>query len=406
MRKLPSRPPFLSVILPTTKNYNHLLIWTLRSYSLQTVDFSKFEIIVVEDGERSAKVESLCSEEWPFACRYFSIDRVLGKEHAHKNHARNLGVRMSRGDVVFICDCDFVVHPEFVDRVIELYSEAYSRDSLFCLYPQIACLNDMLHTNCTEDNWKHTLGRVQSFGSVPHHFDSFYDPINIHTPKLVENENKEGLHVMSRLLLESLGAFDEEFIGWGGNKQEFQHRIVDSGKIKQYLLHGCTVYHQPHERLGDNQKLSGDYNFKLMLKKRSDRTTSKTWQDRVKLLEKTMFSSGVYETKAVKEIAVWFERCQKQHLDKIVQCIIAAGVSKVRWISENSHIDISLGRNEKYQIDHAPIQLERSNLAIIPVSSVGYEKIISYLKSNNANYFYVDKDTNDEVLTREIAKNI
>ena len=278
--------PFLSVVLPCVEAAETRLLWTLRSYSMQSIDPKWFEIVLIEDGKPSTAIMALAAQPWPFSVRYFNSPRMKNPQLAHKNHARNIGWRWAKGDICFLCDCDCLVNSSFVERAMGLYCQAQGKGQPFALYPMIASLNRKVEewAGNEEGSWRKALQNLPDSAACScHSFGGHYQRKEMDNPKLhLLSEHPEGYPILSRRIFSIIGGFDEDFLGWGGNKQEFQQRIIDSGIIKQYLLHGCAVFHQPHGKEAGNQNKAS--NFTLMKERRNNRKSDPVWKSRVSLL--------------------------------------------------------------------------------------------------------------------------
>jgi len=263
----------LSVILPTANDWADLTAWTLESYAAQTC--KDFEIILIDDGNVSEDIYDLAKRDWPFAVRYYVSPRGQESELAHKNHARNVGIRNASGDLLFVCDCDFMVQPDFVEKVLILNRHAGRIAKDFCLYPPCAILEESPF-DASDINWDHKFDAfLADYRSHPDR-DPALRPIEAHP---------EGMHLMSRRLFELLGLYDEEFLGWGANKMELQQRINETN-IQQFLLEGCLIFHQPHEHATGNEKTREikRRNLELMAAKAVARKSDEGWQARKKML--------------------------------------------------------------------------------------------------------------------------
>ena len=323
-------PPFLSVILPCTESSVDLVRWNLLSYEVQTIDPKWFELILVEDGPPSSCIYDLAYTFFPFKVRYFNSPRIREAKLAHKNHARNSGIKWARGQVCFICDCDCLVHPEFVKRVFTLYKEADAKGHAFALYPMIASLRHNLeHCIDNKEDWKDFFKDFYKKVSCScHSFGGYYKKERMDKPKLQTiKKHPEGFPILSKQLFSIIGNFDEDFLGWGGNKQEFQQRLVDSGVVNEYLLHGCAVFHQPHgKEAGNKNKVS---NYDLMNTKRDKRKHNKQWTNRVNLLNDPPVS---YENRILKE---WTEH----EIDLDHFCKNSVDLSFSRFVLKNELYD-------------------------------------------------------------------
>ncbi|MFO7958006.1 MAG: methyltransferase domain-containing protein [Candidatus Brocadiia bacterium] len=274
----------LSVVLPAHAEGAELLRRTLESYALQTTPRDAFEVVVADDGGLTDQVLRVAGgDSWPFPIRYVLSPRAGDYQVAHKNHARNTGWQAAAAPVCFICDCDCLVGPTFVAEMLRAWDRAVAEHGpLLCAYPMIACL-DRTHIDWLDKAQWFGAGdefrRFLSTGPVSSHpFGGHYAPEKLRRGQLfsVLDSHPEGFQVLPKQLLADLGGFDEEFIGWGGNKQEFQDRLNELPNVREVLLHHCAVYHQPHaQRSRDHKAMDGGA---LLSRRRSERGTSPLWK--------------------------------------------------------------------------------------------------------------------------------
>lgn len=273
----------VSVILPAYAEGTELLCRTLQGYALQTASRDTFEVVVADDGGITRDVREIAEGDWNFGVRYVLSPRLRGSQVAHKNHARNAGWQAATGSICFICDCDCLVPPDFLEHLRAAWDLAESTyESPFCLYPMIACL-DRQHADWIERHGlfssSEDFAEFLGSGAVSSHcFGGNYSLQKLKAAELFSplHKHPEGFPVIRKDLLAYLGGFDEEFIGWGGNKQEFQDRINGIPQIEKLLLHHCAVYHQAHPRRGGDAAAIDGYG--LLNRRRSERKTSPKWR--------------------------------------------------------------------------------------------------------------------------------
>ncbi len=279
-------PPRLSVVLPSYSAGAVLTRRTLESYGGQT-DLDGFEVLLVDDGGVDDQIRQLAERSWPFALRYLISPRVKDVSVAHKNHARNRGARAARGDLLFLVDADCLVPPDFVARVREVYARISADGQVVAAYPLIA----NLHARFTE--WIAQRGDDalrtrfdECLADVGRGDDAFAGYMELRGTDAAGyraiRQHAEGFPIVPRRLFDLLGGFDEDFLGWGGNKQEFQQRVNEAPEIATFLLTSCVVFHQPHPKSADNRKVRG--NDALMQRKQVERTISTEWATRRKRL--------------------------------------------------------------------------------------------------------------------------
>ncbi len=102
--------PFVSIIIPAL-NAERTIKHTVES--LLETTYKRKEIIVVDDGSTDRTYEIL----YPYA-RAGLIKLFRKKERGGKAAALNLGVRMSRGEIIIPVDSDTIVKRDAIDRVI------------------------------------------------------------------------------------------------------------------------------------------------------------------------------------------------------------------------------------------------------------------------------------------------
>jgi len=123
----------ISVII-TTKNRINLLKNAIESALEQT--YTNFELIIVDDNsidETKKYCEELLSNDKRI--RYISIPEI-GSTGA--NHARNIGIKNSKGDYIAFLDDDDKWHPEKLEKVINKFYEDNEYGMVFSSTKKIA----------------------------------------------------------------------------------------------------------------------------------------------------------------------------------------------------------------------------------------------------------------------------
>ena len=112
------RSPLISVIIPTY-NCENYIDRALESILGQT--YSNIEIVVVDDASHDRTVEKvkLYSAECRLQLHVNNVNRRQGA-------ARNQGLDMASGDLVFFLDADDWVHPHTLDEMLRLLSDTKS----------------------------------------------------------------------------------------------------------------------------------------------------------------------------------------------------------------------------------------------------------------------------------------
>ncbi len=108
----------LSIII-STYNRAQSLLRTLNSLAEQSADPTKWECVVVNNASTD-NTEEVCSQ---FIAAHPTMNiRLVVEPEQGLSHARNCGVRASKGTYLVFIDDDETVSPDFVDAYIELFT--------------------------------------------------------------------------------------------------------------------------------------------------------------------------------------------------------------------------------------------------------------------------------------------
>lgn len=116
-RPEPASAPEISVLI-STYNRPDLLREALVSFCDQTVDPSRYEVVLVDDGSTDSAVDAIVEE---FADRIQVVGVCAG--HAGRSAAKNLCVLLSRAPVVLFFDDDDRVTPNYLERHLAGHEE-------------------------------------------------------------------------------------------------------------------------------------------------------------------------------------------------------------------------------------------------------------------------------------------
>src|ERR1051326_2051122 len=107
-------------VVVCTRNRAPLLEITLRSLASQTIDPTRFEVLVVDNAstDSTREVVARCQSSARFTCRHVVEDR-LGP-----SHTRNRGVSEARGSVIAFLDDDARAEAEWLARLLDALEEA------------------------------------------------------------------------------------------------------------------------------------------------------------------------------------------------------------------------------------------------------------------------------------------
>lgn len=108
----PASDPALEIsVLISTYNRPGLLREALESFCDQTIDRSRYEVVLVDDGSQDSQIEAIVEE---FADRLQIVG--VGAGHAGRSAAKNLCVLLAQAPIVLFFDDDDRVTPDYLER--------------------------------------------------------------------------------------------------------------------------------------------------------------------------------------------------------------------------------------------------------------------------------------------------
>jgi glycosyltransferase involved in cell wall biosynthesis len=229
----------LSVILTTYERPNHLER-SLASLSLQRNMAGRFEVVVVDDGSKD------CTHE--VVGRFArSVDfPVKLTTHEHQGFrvslCRNDGIRASVGTYVLISDSDCLFPPNHLEQHLRARKPGVIRAGNCYRLDRAATerltVADVIALKYRREVsyaerwrlWRGWIGDVRY--QLRHH------PLK---PKLM------GYNIaISRNDLEAVNGFDEEYVGWGCEDDDFAARLRMAGKRVRTAVGYTQAYHMWH----------------------------------------------------------------------------------------------------------------------------------------------------------------
>lgn len=252
--------PRLALCFPAHVSGAALLRRTVFALRSQTASPDLFEVVVAADGgdpggELRRAIEP---DAQPFACRLVDSPRPHG-EQPHRNHARNAAWRAARAPICAMLDGDLCLEPCFVEHLLSEHDAALRRGAPAIFSPVMVGWGGV-----GPEDW---LKASSSWATDGDGFAAFLARWPLadatiysgyagrHTPGPPASETMsrpvEGMPILWHGLLEALGGFSEEFVGWGGDKEEFVERLKGlhaAGLFDLRLLTSARAWHQPHGR--------------------------------------------------------------------------------------------------------------------------------------------------------------
>lgn len=236
----------LSIVIPTY-NRAKILAITLACLCNQKTIYD-YEVIVADDGSKE-NIEEIVREFESL----LNIKYVRQKDYGYQLCAvRNLGLRAAKYNYVAILDCDMAPNPLWVQSYMELlavddnvaligprkyidtskhtYLDFLSQKSLINEIPEIITNNQV-------------AGKVEQNKSVDWRIEHFKNTDNLRLCNTPFRFFSGGNVAFAKKWLFRAGWFDEEFMHWGGEDNEFGYRLYREGCYFR-SVEGAMAYHQ------------------------------------------------------------------------------------------------------------------------------------------------------------------
>ncbi|WP_164684788.1 glycosyltransferase family 2 protein [Brevibacillus reuszeri] len=275
----------VTVILPSYNRYP-LNLLTLYSLENQTFDFAKMEVILIDDASTDG-THVLEHYRPPYPFRY-----IRNTINAGRSKTRNIGIQEAQGEILIFLDAEVIVDPDFVNshyqrhqtnkkesyvitgkNVNKVYSYLFAdfNQSQFDSFYAIAKNSSIVKTRFEQIAHPHRLKKDQLAEMVRQTMQpiqlltqkdchSFSNIKLFSTPKKYEKKIIDAFrddfrlpwiscttmnHSVRKKLVESIGGFDESFMGHGLEDYEYGFRLFQTG-VKFSYDENIYVYHQEH----------------------------------------------------------------------------------------------------------------------------------------------------------------
>jgi LmbE family N-acetylglucosaminyl deacetylase/GT2 family glycosyltransferase len=236
-----------SVIIPTY-NRAELLALTLHSLTLQDLDSSEFEVLVVDDGSADNTYEVVESYVTQLQIRYL-FQQDLGYRVAR---ARNLGIIGAEGPICVLVDAGVLLSSGCLRTHCQAHQE--NREPVaICGYVYGLNQNnedaELIRCQIDVGEINRTVARFSAEGLFPDLREEFYakygDDFNyLPAPWVVFWTCNVSVR---KDLLHRVGLFDEGFNTWGGEDVELAYRLHRAG-CRFEVARAAAAIHYPHEK--------------------------------------------------------------------------------------------------------------------------------------------------------------
>jgi len=229
----------LSVLLTTYERPLHLER-SLASLALQQNMAGRFEVVVVDDGSKD------CTHE---VIRRFArtVDfPVKLTTHEHQGFrvslCRNDGVRASVGSYLLISDSDCLFPPQHLERHLRARKPGVVRAGN-CFRLDRESTERLTVADVQAGKYRRAISYVERWRLWRRWISDVRYQLRRHPikPKLM------GFNIaISRSDLETVNGFDEEYVGWGCEDDDFAARLRMAGKHVRTAVGYTQAYHMWH----------------------------------------------------------------------------------------------------------------------------------------------------------------
>lgn len=287
----------LSFVVPCHAGGAPLIRRFLLSLVGQTAAPDTFEVVLgVDGGDAKGLGEKIQAASFPFPVVLVDSPRPRG-DFPHRNHARNAAMKKARGWLVWIVDADFLWPSHAVEHAIAEHAKATADDRLISVTPILQALDEdpkvwlgmSEEWARTGDGYAQLMAKVRTRGDVYSGYEKHYreGPSRVASVGMIP----EGFPCLRRDVALALGGFDERFVRWGGNKEEFTRRLGYLGKdlLHTMVLVSVRAYHQPHaaDPTKNDHDIDRQINQQMFTdKKREILEGASWWQGQVAAVER------------------------------------------------------------------------------------------------------------------------
>lgn len=283
-RKKNKKPLQISVIIPTYNKVKYLSL-VLQSFFSQTIDKSKYEIIVVDDGstDNTEKVLKKINFDGNFSYIFWPRRRMAKKEfwqtwakfHNRAGLVRNIGIEKARGNIILFNDNDIIVEPDCLKRHLRHHlkhpdlvvkSMRWFVNDAFSIEKRLSIKVNNLRKNAKSEKTE--------FGKKIH--CRMYNLAREGWQRITSYNMS-----VSKKNLAQVGLFHMDSPFWGYEDIDLGFRL---GKLKKRLMwdSDINVYHLPHpSQTGDELNALAVFwiNLNVLYRKYMDEDMYKLYRD-------------------------------------------------------------------------------------------------------------------------------
>ena len=245
----------ISVIIPCFNQYESLLI-SLKTFSMQTLEKNKFEMIIIDDG--SIDETRLINEKNIY--NDFGLNSlVIHTSNQGRAKARNEGIKVNNNSFICFCDSDRFVCPDFLEQHLTFLKE--SREVV--VGQPLEYFGSKRHLVNNDYDWqiiKKLSKRSYYYNKIRKIYCNEQTKSNLAWLSfLVGNSSVEST------VLEEVGGFNNAFVEWGFEHFEMALRM-QKNNVKFFLNERAMSFHIQHKRVNDFYEINVRKNAEIINK--------------------------------------------------------------------------------------------------------------------------------------------
>lgn len=262
--------PAVAVVFPAAPDRPRLLARAVFALRHQTLAADRFEVVVAVDGGDDGQIaEAVCPDAHPFQVRIVDSPRPRGAI-PHRNHARQTGCEAATAPLLWTWDSDFLLHPDALSHLLH-ETERFAADGRTAVFS--CCLKTMavapgewlersarwMALEAASDPEAGAAFREALLGDLAVTISRIYSgfgkefapgaPGSRPFLRGREDDLREGFPSVPRAVLDAVGGWPLDFVGWGGNKEALVDQLKglrDAGLLDVRLLTSVVAVHQSH----------------------------------------------------------------------------------------------------------------------------------------------------------------
>ncbi|MCK5614089.1 glycosyltransferase [Candidatus Pacearchaeota archaeon] len=233
------------MISVVASSYNNLSKLKLFLSCMMNQKFKDFEVIIADDGSSDGTVEYLERLKKTLN-NSLDLNFVTQNDKGFRlARIRNKGVSLSKYDYILFIDSDCIVD----DGFILICSEIIRKFDHHIIGGKRIRINKEQHKGINRKLIRSGFDKIKKLSNRKSEPGEYSDDFIGISDKILAVLGCNFL--CPRIVLEQVNGFDEEFIGWGGEENDFCLRV---SRIKKYPTVFCgslIVYHLEHNEVED-----------------------------------------------------------------------------------------------------------------------------------------------------------